>query len=209
MHVKYPNRICLLRGNHESRQISQVYGFYEECMKKYGSLHVWQCACQVFDYMALAAVVDGRVLALHGGLSPDIQTVDGLLAIQRCQEIPHQGPLCDIMWSDPDELMSAQWATSPRGAGYLFGGKVLTEFLMRNRLLLMCRAHQLVNDGFKFMFPEQHLVTVWSAPNYCYRCGNTAAILKLDDYSSISKHSFVLFNSPSRPAKTVFNRNFI
>ena len=79
------------------------------------------------------------------------------------------------MWSDPEEITEA-WQISPRGAGYLFGDKVTTEFNGVNGLELIARAHQLVMEGRKYMFTEK-LVTVWSAPNYCYRCGNVASVM--------------------------------
>ncbi|KAL2128783.1 hypothetical protein VTI74DRAFT_8673 [Chaetomium olivicolor] len=176
--AKYPDRIVLVRGNHESRQITQVYGFYEECQQKYGNASVWKACCQVFDFLVLAAIVDGTVLCVHGGLSPEIRTIDQIRVVARAQEIPHEGAFCDLVWSDPEDIET--WAVSPRGAGWLFGHKVATEFNHVNGLQTIARAHQLVNEGYKFHFPEKSVVTVWSAPNYCYRCGNVASIMTVD-----------------------------
>ncbi|KAI1106464.1 Metallo-dependent phosphatase [Jackrogersella minutella] len=176
--AKYPDRIVLVRGNHESRQITQVYGFYEECQQKYGNASVWKSCCQVFDFLVLAAIVDGEILCVHGGLSPEIRTIDQIRVVARAQEIPHEGAFCDLVWSDPEEVET--WAISPRGAGWLFGDKVATEFNHVNGLKLIARAHQLVNEGYKYHFPQNSVVTVWSAPNYCYRCGNVASIMSVD-----------------------------
>ncbi|EPZ31643.1 Metallo-dependent phosphatase [Rozella allomycis CSF55] len=191
--AKYPDKITLLRGNHESRQITKVYGFYDECQQKYGNANVWKNCCQVFDYLTLAAIVDGRILCVHGGLSPEIRTLDQIRIIQRCQEIPPQGAFCDLVWSDPEDIDN--WAVSPRGAGYLFGRKVTSEFNHVNDLSLICRAHQLVQEGYKFMFPNLNLVTVWSAPNYCYRCGNVASILNVKENLSVDESCFKIFNA--------------
>lgn len=189
--ARWPDKITLLRGNHESRQITQVYGFYEECQMKYGNANVWKYCCSVFDYLGLAAIVDGRILCVHGGLSPDLRTLDQIRTIQRCQEVPHKGAFCDLMWSDPESIET--WAISPRGAGWLFGSKVTQEFNFVNGLSLIARAHQLVQQGFKFMFPDNDLVTVWSAPNYCYRCGNVASTMKIPESLEITDSCFTIF----------------
>lgn len=175
--LKYPAHITLLRGNHESRQITQVYGFYDECLRKYGNASVWRHCVQCFDCFGLAALIDEKVLCVHGGLSPDVRTLDQIRAIDRNQEIPHEGAFNDLVWSDPEDI-AGSWQLSPRGAGYLFGKQVTDEFHEVNNLQFLARAHQLVMEGRKYHF-DKRLVTVWSAPNYCYRCGNVAAILEI------------------------------
>lgn len=255
--------MTLIRGNHESRQITTVYGFYDECLRKYGSANVWRYCCDVFDYLALGAIVlgasntlypanetssaqeyleqnteievcnadrevisrfprrnmdmeepakspggapsstgdktgppgsgasgssggsignpAGAVLCVHGGLSPLIDTVDKIRLLDRKQEVPHEGAMCDLLWSDPDDIDG--WGLSPRGAGFLFGADIVRQFNHKNNLSLIARAHQLVMEGFKEMF-DTSIVTVWSAPNYCYRCGNVAALLELSEDES-------------------------
>jgi serine/threonine-protein phosphatase 4 catalytic subunit len=189
--LKYPDRINLIRGNHESRQITQAYGFYEECLKKYGSLNVWRYCTDIFDYLILAAVIENKIFCVHGGLSPEVKTIDDIQVLDRKQEVPHQGAMCDLMWSDPEDIDG--WAESARGAGYLFGEDTVKKFNHENKLDLICRAHQLVMEGFKVMFGGS-LVTVWSAPNYSYRCGNVAAILELDE--SLNKYYKIFEAAP-------------
>jgi serine/threonine-protein phosphatase 4 catalytic subunit len=176
--VRYPDRMTLIRGNHESRQITTVYGFYDECVRKYGSASVWRYCTEVFDYLALTAVVDGKVLCVHGGLSPSITDLDQVRLIDRKQEVPHEGSMCDLLWSDPGDNQG--WALSPRGAGWLFGPDIADTFNYRNNISFIARAHQLVLEGYKEMF-NGGVVTVWSAPNYCYRCGNVASILEISE----------------------------
>ncbi|CAI2375300.1 unnamed protein product [Moneuplotes crassus] len=198
--VRYPDRIVLIRGNHESRQITQVYGFYDECMRKYGSASVWRYCTEIFDYLSLAALVDEKVFCVHGGLSPDIHLMDEIKSIDRKQEVPHEGGMCDLMWSDPDD--TANWKPSPRGAGYLFGEDIVEKWNRENNIQLIARAHQLVMEGYKQMFNNQ-LVTVWSAPNYCYRCGNVASILEIDENLQENYKTFNAAPQESRgiPAK--------
>uniref|UniRef100_A0A7N0UTW6 Serine/threonine-protein phosphatase n=1 Tax=Kalanchoe fedtschenkoi TaxID=63787 RepID=A0A7N0UTW6_KALFE len=143
--VRYPQRITILRGNHESRQITQVYGFYDECLRKYGNASVWKIFTDLFDYFPLTALVESEIFCLHGGLSPSIETLDNIRNFDRVQEVPHEGPMCDLLWSDPDDRCG--WGISPRGAGYTFGQDISEQFNHANNLKLIARAHQLVTLG--------------------------------------------------------------
>ncbi|XP_030649500.1 serine/threonine-protein phosphatase 4 catalytic subunit A isoform X2 [Chanos chanos] len=195
--VRYPDRITLIRGNHESRQITQVYGFYDECLRKYGSVTVWRYCTEIFDYLSLSAIIDGKIFCVHGGLSPSIQTLDQIRTIDRKQEVPHDGPMCDLLWSDPEDTTG--WGVSPRGAGYLFGSDVVAQFNAANDIHMICRAHQLVMEGYKWHFNET-VLTVWSAPNYCYRCGNVAAILELDEHL---QKEFIIFEAAPQETRGI------
>nr|CAD7447180.1 unnamed protein product [Timema bartmani] len=210
--AKWSDRITLLRGNHESRQITQVYGFYgrfsvkDECQNKYGNANAWKYCCGVFDLLTVAAVSSHLFILLPFAFiflilstnkfcasTADFPRTFGhwitFASLSRNQEIPHKGAFCDLVWSDPEDVET--WAVSPRGAGWLFGAKVTHEFLQINSLNLICRAHQLVHEGYKYMFDDK-LVTVWSAPNYCYRCGNIASIL---EFTSTEQKEAKLFQA--------------
>ena len=201
--VKYPEHITLLRGNHESRQICFAYGFYEEITRKYGNANAWEYFTDLFDYLPLAALVEGQIFCVHGGLSPYISTVDQIRLINRKMEIPREGVFCDLMWSDPDDIET--WIISCRGAGWIYGWKVVDEFTHINGLELICRAHQLVMEGFKYWFEKKNLCTVWSAPNYCYRCANKASILKIssDLSRTIDYFDYSPKSTASQPPKSL------
>ena len=163
-----------------------TYGFYAECMKKYNSACVWTWFCELFDYLVLGCVIDSTILCVHGGLSPSLHFLDQIRVIDRFKEIPHEGPMADLVWSDPvifkqDDENSNDFSLSPRGAGYLFGKNVTTQFLHANNLSSICRAHQLCMEGYQVVF-DGMVSTVWSAPNYCYRAGNLASVLEIDTY---------------------------
>jgi len=193
--VRYPHRITLTRGNHESRQITQVYGFYDECLRKYGNANVWKYFADLFDYLPLTAVVEKQIFSLHGGLSPQIDTLDNIMALDRVQEVPHEGPMCDLLWSDPDDRSG--WGISPRGAGYTFGQDLSEQFIHANGLNLISRAHQLVMEGYSWCH-DKNVVTIFTAPNYCYRCGNQAGVMELDEHL---EYTFLQFDPAPRAAK--------
>lgn len=71
-------------------------------MRKYGSAEVWQAFVDLFDYLSIAAVIDDTIFCVHGGLSPSIQRIDQIRVLNRFKEVPIEGPLSDLMWSDPD-----------------------------------------------------------------------------------------------------------
>ena len=199
--VRYPDRITLIRGNHESRQITQVYGFYDECMRKYGSINVWRYCTEVFDYLAMAAIIDGKIFCVHGGLSPSIETLDNIKMLERFQEVPQEGPMCDLLWSDPEDRFG--WGMSPRGAGYIFGHDISEQFNHTNKLTMISRAHQLMLNGYNWCHNRQ-VCTIFSAPNYCYRCGNQAAIMEVDEYL---RYTFLQFDpAPNQNNDNVTNK---
>ncbi|KAI1342417.1 serine/threonine-protein phosphatase pp2a catalytic subunit [Xylariaceae sp. FL0016] len=198
--IRYPQRITILRGNHESRQITQVYGFYDECLRKYGNANVWKFFTDLFDYLPLTALIDNQIFCLHGGLSPSIDTLDNIRALDRIQEVPHEGPMCDLLWSDPDDRCG--WGISPRGAGYTFGQDISEAFNHNNGLTLIARAHQLVMEGYNWS-QDRNVVTIFSAPNYCYRCGNQAAIMEIDEHL---KYTFLQFDPCPRAGEPMVSR---
>jgi len=111
-------------------------------MRKYGNANVWKFLTDLFDYLPLSAVVENQIFCLHGGLSPSLDTLDQIKGIDRVVEVPHEGPMCDLLWSDPDDR--AGWGISPRGAGYTFGQDISDQFIQKNGLKTIARAHQLV-----------------------------------------------------------------
>ena len=198
--VRHPTRLTILRGNHETRQITQVYGFYDECLRKYGSANIWRAFTDLFDYLPMTALVENTIFCLHGGLSPSIDTLDHIRTLDRIQEVPHEGPMCDLLWSDPDDRSG--WGISPRGAGYTFGQDISESYNHTNGLNLISRAHQLVMEGYNWCH-EHHVVTIFSAPNYCYRCGNQAAIMEMDDSL---RYSFIQFDPAPRRGEPLISR---
>ena len=186
--VRYRKRITILRGNHESCDINKIYGFYDECFKKYNNERVWKLFTGVFQCLPLSAIVNNQIFCLHGGLSPSIKTIDNLTSLRRFSDVPHEGPMCDLLWSDPDDNVKG-FSPSPRSAGYVFGPDVTDEFLHKNNLSKIARAHQLTRTGYIHAHKTK-VVTIFSAPNYCYRCGNLAAVMDVDENNNVHFSTF-------------------
>lgn len=176
--IKYPENFFLLRGNHECASINRIYGFYDECKRRY-SIKLWKIFTDCFNCLPVVAVVDNKILCMHGGLSPELTSLDQINEVQRPTDIPDTGMLCDLLWSDPDHNV-AGWGENDRGVSWTFGVNEVVKFLKDHDLELICRAHQVVEDGYEF-FAKRQLVTIFSAPNYCGEFDNAAAIMSVDE----------------------------
>jgi serine/threonine-protein phosphatase PP1 catalytic subunit len=175
--VKYPENMFLLRGNHESASINRIYGFYDECKRRY-SVGLWKLFTDTFNCMPCVALIEGRALCMHGGISPELHSLDQLRRILRPTDVPDTGLICDLLWADPAEGATG-WCENDRGVSFTFGADVVEKFCARNDLDLICRAHQVVQEGYQF-FSRRQLVTVFSAPNYCGEFDNAAAVMCMD-----------------------------
>ena len=177
--VKYPDNFFILRGNHETDSINRLYGFYDECKRRY-SVKLWKIFSDCFNCLPVSALISDRILCMHGGLSPSLQSVDDISSIERPCVVPEEGLLCDILWSDPDRNLDQGWAMNDRGVSFTFSETVVEQFLENLELDLICRAHQVVEDGYDF-FADRGLVTIFSAPNYCGEFDNCGAIMSVDE----------------------------
>jgi len=176
--VKFPENFFLLRGNHECASINRIYGFYDECKRRF-SVRMWRTFTDCFNTLPVTALVDDKILCMHGGISPELKSFEQIRRIMRPTDVPDTGLLCDLLWSDPDRDVSG-WGENDRGVSYTFGADVLTKFLNKHDLDLICRAHQVVEDGYEF-FARRQLVTLFSAPNYCGEFDNAGAMMSVDD----------------------------
>jgi serine/threonine-protein phosphatase PP1 catalytic subunit len=138
--IKYPENFFLLRGNHECASINRIYGFYDECRRRY-NIKIWKTFTDCFNCLPIAAIIDDKIFCCHGGLSPDLQDFDQIKSIARPTDVPDTGLLCDLLWSDPDKDIQG-WGENDRGVSFTFGPDIVTKFLNRHDFDLICRAHQ-------------------------------------------------------------------
>jgi serine/threonine-protein phosphatase PP1 catalytic subunit len=209
--IKHPKSVWMLRGNHETPEVSKLYGFQEECEARYHGAGLFEKFTEVFRWLPMAAIISDRIFCVHGGLSRDLATLDLLRKIQRPLDIPDEGMLADLLWADPDKDVKG-YDESVRGTSYVFGADVVREFLDANDFDLICRGHQCVMGGFDFPFPQdQSVLTVFSAPNYCDELGNNGAMLKVDQ---LLRCSFEIIPPPGvkpnhdRPATGISRKDY-
>lgn len=177
-----PSKIIILRGNHENRAQTAAYGFKDECMEKFDEIIYWS-VCNLFNFLPIAAIVNSRYFCIHGGISPNIDLED-IISCDRIEELPSVG---DILWSDPS-VETKTFKQSQRGAGYLFGAEAVDTFLNKVECKYLVRSHQLVFDGIQENFNGK-CITVWSAPNYCYKCKNIGAVMVIEN----DNHKYLYF----------------
>lgn len=176
--IKYPENFFLLRGNHECANVTRVYGFYDEC-KRRCNIKTWKTFVDVFNCLPIAAIVASKIFCVHGGLSPSLQSMDDIKALQRPTDVPDYGLLNDLLWSDPSDT-ALDWEDNERGVSFCFGKAIINEFLVRYDMDLICRAHMVVEDGYEF-WNDRTLVTVFSAPNYCGEFDNYGACMSVSE----------------------------
>ncbi|CAO3630380.1 unnamed protein product [Cunninghamella echinulata] len=187
----YPDTLFLLRGNHESSHLTDYFSMKLECRHKY-SESIYEACMDSFCCLPLAAIMNKQFLCVHGGLSPELQTLDDIRAIDRFREPPTHGLMCDLLWADPlDEFGSEKSSelyvhNHVRGCSFFFSYHAACQFLERNNLLSVIRAHEAQDAGYRMYrkskttsFPS--VMTIFSAPNYLDVYNNKAAVLKYEN----------------------------
>ncbi|XP_043719421.1 serine/threonine-protein phosphatase BSL3-like isoform X1 [Telopea speciosissima] len=182
--VEYPHNVHLIRGNHEAADINALFGFRIECIERMGErdgIWAWHRINRLFNWLPLAALIEKKIICMHGGIGRSINHVEQIENIQRPITMEAGSVvLMDLLWSDPTENDSVEGLRpNARGPGLVtFGPDRVMEFCNNNDLQLIVRAHECVMDGFE-RFAQGHLITLFSATNYCGTANNAGAILVL------------------------------
>lgn len=177
--IKYPYQIYLIRGNHETRDMTEIFGFEKECREKL-SHTIWPLFCTTFDALPLAAVINSTIFCVHGGISPDLFSIHQIREIDRPFDIPQNGLVTDLLWSDPNPNVE-EYGQSSRGSTVTWGLSPVKKFMQDNKLTMVVRGHQVALNGFDYPFyPNKSIVTLFSASNYDISCRNKAAYMIID-----------------------------
>ena len=155
--IKYPENFFLLRGNHECASINRIYGFYDECKRRF-NVRLWKTFTDCFNCLPVAAIIDDKILCMHGGLSPDLQNMDQIRNLPRPTAVPDTGLLCDLLWADPGHDVKGGWEMNDRGVSYTFSAEKVAEFLTKHDLDLVCRAHQVLHLFFSSCFTSDEVL---------------------------------------------------
>jgi diadenosine tetraphosphatase ApaH/serine/threonine PP2A family protein phosphatase len=181
--LKFPKRVFLLRGNHETWQVSKSYGFARECRSKFND-RLFSEMNHLWTYLPIAAIIEDSIFCVHGGISPIVLDLEELEQMPKPKEAL-TGAFIDLLWSDPLESEMG-YAPNPRGVGCTFNEQTLTDFLENNDLQLLVRSHESCS-GIQFSLP--HCLTVFSCSDYSGQ-GNCGAVLTISHTLEIQKHMF-------------------
>jgi len=175
--ISFPNNIYLIRGNHETKEMTKIHGFAQECKKK---LEKGFCKnfTHAFNRLPLSAVINKCVFCIHGGISPHLKTMSDIDGIHRIGEIPETGLFSDLLWSDPSPL-TEEYSPSERGNTVVFGLKPTKEFLESNSLSMIVRGHQSAQNGYDYPFvPDTSVLTIFSTSSTDHESPNSAAFVR-------------------------------
>ncbi|CAA6662120.1 unnamed protein product [Spirodela intermedia] len=181
--IEYPENVHLIRGNHEAADINALFGFRLECIERMGEsdgIWAWTRFNQMFNFLPLAALIEKKIICMHGGIGRSINYVEQIEKLERPITMDAGSiVLMDLLWSDPTENDTIEGLRpNARGPGLVTFGVCgnahcihfivlrVTDFCKRNKLQLIIRAHECVMDGFE-RFAQGQLITVFSATNYC------------------------------------------
>lgn len=181
--LRYPEHVVMLRGNHECRLINQIYGFKESCKRTFDrdGLKTWKRYCQAFQNLPVCALIDDKILCMHGGISQKITSIEQLRRTKKPDNIPDEGLLCDLMWADPEKTQRDVYEFNySRGVGVTFNEKAVEDLCNKLDIDLISRSHQVVGDGYEF-FANRKLVTIFSAPGYMGDFDNEGAMMDVDE----------------------------
>ncbi|OMJ75859.1 hypothetical protein SteCoe_24923 [Stentor coeruleus] len=194
--INYPNTFYLIRGNHETRQMTTHFKFRQEVLHKH-DLETYELIMESFDALPIACIVNGKFLSVHGGISSSLFHLSDIMNLNRFIEPPNNGLFCDLLWSDPVDnpsgvLSECFMPNITRSCSVVYGFRAVNIFLKENSLVSIIRAHEAQMEGFKMhkwngpnKFPT--VLTIFSAPDYCGTYNNKGAILRLED-STLSIH---------------------
>lgn len=206
--LKYPQNIYLIRGNHESGNVTSYYGFRDEILVKFRSEFLYKAYESLFNSLPISATINKKIFCVHGGLSPHIKKIEDISSIDRFTEIPESGPLCDLVWNDPTDIDCA-YTDSRRNVGYCFGIRATNEFMKTNNINLIIRAHEMKQEGFEYCH-ENHVLTIFSAPNYDTdddNVPNKGALMVIDE--NMGKNIIKFGQAPSPETKWERLRYFV
>ena len=179
--VRYPKRIFLMRGKYDDKTISFNYGFYDECLTKYGNSKVYNYVVDVFNYFPLCAKIENQIFCVNSGLSHEINTIDEINSLERIKEIPEEGPITDLLYNEPGDNFYGFSYT--KGFGCLFFGYEITRnFNETNKCKYMIIGPKLYSyKGYEWLQDNQ-LCSIFSSSNFCNRYRNKGAVMIIDEY---------------------------